>query len=230
MTDERTAVDVLLAIEQKQDQILRKQNSIDLIEKINSNKLKQVEDKIDHIIGLINEVPGEFDQSSDMNPFNIATAPPMKIQEEFAPVMPITTDAEPVGFRRTSRPESYSNPRTAKKNVPTPSIPLPEMKPAKSIEQPPVSPGMKYPLEQRIVDKNSKAIFKADVEVVDSNGTTISKTQTGVMGKWSATLAPGKYRVHISKFDSSSNKKMSVAQDLTVDGKTPKELPMMIIR
>lgn len=231
MTGERTAVDVLLAVEQRVDAVLHKQNSLDLINKINSTKMTQIETKLDHIIDLINSVPDEngFTMAPENNPHSLATAPPMKIADEYNPPIPMTNETAPVGIRRTSRGEPFSAPHQ-QKNIPTPSIPTPQMKPPKSLEQPQETNTGSRIVEQRIVDRNSKAIFKADVEVVDANGITVSKTQTSIMGKWNATLAPGKYRVHINKLDAATKGKIQVSQDLMVDGKTPKELPMMVIK
>ena len=101
------------------------------------------------------------------------------------------------------------------------------MKAPRSVAPPPPVAG-KIPLSQRIVDRNGTSLFKADIEVLDDQGHTVWKGQTNATGKWQAALGLGKYRVNIHK--QTTNQKIQVAQDLTVNEKTPKELPVMIVK
>lgn len=88
------------------------------------------------------------------------------------------------------------------------------------------------PVVQRCVDKNSKAIFLADVEIVDmATMQPVFKTRTNGAGKWQAPLAIGSYRVTIRKRESVTKEKIEAVQDIHVDGSVSKlELPLLIIK
>lgn len=88
------------------------------------------------------------------------------------------------------------------------------------------------PVIQRCVDKNSKAIFLADVEIVDMmTMQPVFKTRTNGAGKWQAPLGIGDYRVTIRKRESVTKEKIEAVQDIHVDGSVPKlELPLLIIK
>jgi len=88
------------------------------------------------------------------------------------------------------------------------------------------------PVEQRVVDKNGKSVFLADVEIVDlSSGDQVSKSRTNGTGKWMAALPIGQYRVTIKKLESLTREKVESIQTVTVDGtQSPLKLPMVIIK
>jgi hypothetical protein len=88
------------------------------------------------------------------------------------------------------------------------------------------------PIMQRIVDKNGKSIFLADVEVTDlSTSQPVFKTRTNGTGKWMASLGIGAYQVKIGKRASGNKEKLEAVQDIQVDGsQSPLELPMLIIK
>jgi hypothetical protein len=88
------------------------------------------------------------------------------------------------------------------------------------------------PVMQRCVDKNSKAIFLADVEIVDmATMQPVFKTRTNGAGKWQAPLGIGSYRVTIRKRENVTKEKIEAVQDIHVDGSVPKlELPLLIIK
>ena len=92
--------------------------------------------------------------------------------------------------------------------------------------------GNSIPVVQRIVDKNGKSVFLADVEIYNSaNMESVAKVRTSGNGKWSAPLSVGKYRVVIRKRESLTKEKIEITQDITVDGtQSLLELPMMIIK
>lgn len=96
----------------------------------------------------------------------------------------------------------------------------------------PVQSGGVIPVIQRCVDKNSKAIFLADVEIVDMmTMQPVFKTRTNGAGKWQAPLAIGDYRVTIRKRENVTKEKIEAVQDIHVDGSVPKlELPLLIIK
>jgi hypothetical protein len=90
----------------------------------------------------------------------------------------------------------------------------------------------RIPVMQRCVNKNSKAIFLADVEIVDlATGQPVVKTRTNGAGRWQAPLDIGGYRVTIQKRESITKEKMEAVQDIQVDGSKSKlELPLLIIK
>lgn len=168
----------------------------------------------------------------------------------------------PQGFRRTSRPETFAgddaylgpkedrqvpkyptqllNPPPGRESPsqPAPEAPLPpkpvtvakqdknQAKPVQQIVQNAI------PVVQRIVDKNGKSIFLADVEIIDlTTSQPMFKTRTNGTGKWMASLGVGAYRVSIRKQPSQDREKIEVDQDIKIDGsKSPLELQTMIIR
>jgi hypothetical protein len=88
------------------------------------------------------------------------------------------------------------------------------------------------PVEQRVVDRNGKSVFLADVEVVDvSSGEQIFKSRTNGTGKWMAPLPLGNYKVTIRKLESLTREKVESIQTIQVDGtESPLKLPMVIIK
>ena len=236
----RTASDVLLSVENDLKQLMQMNKNLDLNVKILSNK-------INHVIEALLAAPTTNSDPvlfGEANPMSIALAPPapqeqgfkMNIQEEF--FMPkeagLSTDTAPVGFRRTSRPETYSAATKEQKNIPTPSVQQPTMHVAK-IEQSSTqhipSTGNRIPVMQRIVDRNSKSLFMAQVEITNLQTNIVeTKTRTSGVGKWQATLLPGNYKVTIRKNESLSKQNIEVSQTITIDANTPNELPMLIVK
>ena len=94
------------------------------------------------------------------------------------------------------------------------------------------SSGTVVPVEQRVVDKNGKSVFLADVEIVDHNTSLpVVKTRTSGAGKWAVPLPIGNYRVTINKRESLTKQKVEVVQDIQVTGsESPLVLQMMIIK
>lgn len=165
-------------------------------------------------------------------------------------------DTHPNGFRRTSRPETYSGdnsylnklpkePETVKFPVQIPrgdkaeviipqtlpiNNPPPAQKPSKQTEH--KSTNGTIPVMQRIVDKNGKSIFLADVEVIDRSTTEVCfKTRTNGAGKWMASLPIGEYTVVFRKRDALTKEPLELTQNVQVDGsKSPLELPVCIIK
>lgn len=165
----------------KLDQVLAFQRTQDLNVKIISNKLN-------NLISELERTPegSEF----RMNPS--AEVPPL----EFLP-LPLPVEQSPLGFRRTSRPETYTTqeqrdqtmrvgPRveaadTTPKPRPAPVVPPPQQatvpKPAPADDWKTISmPNMqseengsagKVAVSQRLVDKNNKVIFLASVEIIN---------------------------------------------------------------
>lgn len=75
----------------------------------------------------------------------------------------------------------------------------------------------KIPVIQRVVDKNGKDVFMADVHILDLNDILILKLKTNAIGKWQAQLKPGDYKVKISKTDSLTMTKNEIIQNIKVN-------------
>jgi hypothetical protein len=93
-------------------------------------------------------------------------------------------------------------------------------------------PQNSIPIMQRCVDKSGKAIFLANVEIMNmANNEIIFKTRTNATGKWMAALPIGIYRATIRKLESVTKEKVEAIQDIRIDGSISKlELPMLIIK
>jgi len=168
----------------------------------------------------------------------------------------------PSGFRRSSRPETFAgdNAYLTRPNVPeaSPKFPvqIPKAPPGRGaqaeivVPNSPVANKNKHtsqnvtsgtqlpvvqnavPIIQRVVDKFSKSVFLADVEILDKNTmNSIFKTRTNGTGKWMASLPVGEYRIIVRKRESLTKEKVEVGQNIQVDGLTsPLELQTMIIK
>lgn len=246
----RKATDVLLELESKIDIALNIIRTQDLNIKLLSNKLNSILEKLEKQNSSANKIVVEAVTASPST--NIDLEKNISISSEDQ----IGLELKPQGFRRTSRPETFSGDdaylsrapeiMTAKYPVQIPNTkttPAEFVVPNSVIEQKEASPveekpkhkttsGSSVPIIQRIVDKNGKSIFLADVEIIDlSNGEQVIKTRTNGTGKWMANLAIGNYRVMIRKRESVSKEKMEIGQDIYVDGsQSPLELQTMIIK
>lgn len=223
----RSATDILLSLETKTDQLMHLHRSLDLNIKILSNKLNQM-------ITAITQIPPEGEPEQDVFAQGENLYPP-PAQVHYDPTPPLETETVPVGFRRVSRPETYTDPADrGKKNTPTPSLPQPQHFAAKegmstTIHQP--SSANRIPVMQRIVDKHGKAIFMAEVEITNLGSNIVeAKTRTNGVGKWQASLNPGQYKITLRKQQSQNKEKLEVIQNITVDNSTPNELQVMIIK
>lgn len=235
----RTASDVIISLENKIDYLMQMHKNLDLNVKIISNKLS-------HMINALTVLPNDLNHNSiSPDPVSIATAPPsfqendfkqLKIKEEFSlpKEMGLPVEASPVGFRRTSRPETYSSPESNQKNIPTPSVPQPEMHAPKFEQSSTIhisSTANRIPVIQRIVDKNGKSIFMAEVEIINNQSNIVEmKTRTSGVGKWQATLLPGEYKITIRKREALNKQNIEAVQNISIDNSTPAELPMLICK
>lgn len=240
----RKATDVLLDLESKLDSLLEIVKSQDLNIKILSNKLnalleiqrQPIENRTEPVENKLPTI-----EAIKQNHINDPERSIMISSEKS-----IQVESKPEGFRRTSRPETYSGdnaflnkapPLSAppKKEkvmeivVPNITKPVQETQQEQFVEYTEVN---KIPLLQRVVDKNSKSIFLADVEIINLNtNEKVTKTRTNGAGKWGASLAPGQYRVIISKRDTETKEKIESCQDINVDGQmSPMNLPMLIFK
>lgn len=254
----RKATDVLLDLESKIEILLQIVKSQDFNIKLLSNKLNLLMEKLDKQPAAAPKIMVEAVNTSPMA-LNAAIAEP-SLPEKNIPISSdfnIPTDNSPQGFRRTSRPETFSGdnmylnsgseesvtrfpmqmpklPQNKPAEVVVPNAAVPDKKTNKHQEAEPAEKESQgsIPVVQRIVDKNGKSIFLAEVEVLDlAKGDVVFKTRTNGTGKWMASLPIGSYRVMIRKRESVSKEKMEAGQDIHVDGtQSPLELQTMIIR
>lgn len=249
----RKASEVLLALETKIDTLLSIIQAQDHNIKVLSNKLNIVMQQLEKQPAMPPKITVEaVNNATPFIPQSTATLNPERdITVSAESNLPLET--EPKGFRRTSRPETFAG-DNAYLPSPAPKFPVQMPKPPPGRDKPaevivpnktsspslPVAPPAKQvstthnkvPVVQRIVDRNGKSVFLADIEVLaHETGESIFKTRTNGVGKWQAVLDPGGYRVMIRKRESLSKEKIEVGQDIQVDGnQSPLELQTMIIK
>jgi hypothetical protein len=273
----RKATDVLVELEAKINALSGTIQSMDLNIKILSNKLSEVMKSLDKQQAEPPRILVEAIQTP-----SVATAPQAVfgkmpgIDPERSIVVKAESklpEMEVPGFRRTSRPESFSGDGAYLKRagVPAPhetpfgpgnKLPKPAASPppGRSGNDVPATPALTLknkaasspqpetqsqakamtgmdthgivPVEQRVVDRNGKSVFLADVEIVDlSSGEQVSKSRTNGTGKWMAALPLGQYRVTIRKLESITREKVEAIQTIDVDGtESPLKLQMVIIK
>lgn len=240
----RKATDVLLDMETKINALLALVRTQDLNIKVLSNKLNALMEKINNQPLAPQKITVEAIQSSAFTAY-APTSPEKELLFDPESRMEINDFSKgPKGFRRTSRPETYAgdNSYLKKDAPPTPPnnkaeiiVPASASKITPPQFQPKKAPEIiqnAVPVQQRVVDKNGKSIFLAEVEIIDTNtGNSLPKTKTNGTGKWSTALPVGNYKVFIRKRESSTQPKIEVAQDIQVDGSSSQlDLPIIIIK
>ena len=200
--DSRKASDILLSIEQKLDQLLLVITANDLTMKVIANKLQNLIDKNQNISAL--PVENFLPTASILSP----EKEEIDINSEFN----IQEEKNPSGVRRTSRSSSDSSDSF-----------FTESRVNKNIS--------KIPITQRVVDKNGKSLFLADVEFFNEKSETVEKVKTNSVGKYQAQLFPGNYKVIIKKLEPLSKAQLESVQTISVDDNISiLELPMIIIK
>jgi hypothetical protein len=247
----RKATDVILDMESKIDILINLVRTQDLNIKILTNKLNVLNEKLDKPISAPQSIRIE---AVDTTPIAVENK-----QVQVSPENAISMEKEPKGFRRTSRPETYAgdnsylkppaknqeNTNSAKYPMQMPKhfepeviVPQQALKPIEintnnSVkETQKMSGANNISVIQRIVDKNGKSVFLADVEILTlEDKQTVTKTRTNGAGKWMASLPMGEYKVFIRKKEAVNKDKMEVIQEIKVDGtKSQVELPTAIIK
>jgi hypothetical protein len=230
--EQRKASDVLLELESKVDVLISFVRTQDLNIKILSNK-------INSLIEKSNNIQAPSTPSFKIEQFD---APSNELKIEISPDDSILLETSPKGFRRTSRPETYSNvpivkntniqklvePEIIVKSLPI-SIPKENVQ---NVKRQNLAAQNTVPVVQRVVDKNGKSVFLADVEIIEmSTKTSLFKTRTNGAGKWAYSLAIGQYRILIKKKESIDKEKLEVMQDIDVSGDiSPLTLETVIIK
>lgn len=254
MTNEpRTASDVLLSLESKIDQLIALYRSQDLVLKVLANKLNNLIDTVNHlpsqkevnntkpepnILNISSDfqlpvevAPKGFRRTSRPETYVVEEKPTTRANLKSTPTSPVV--APPSNPSPVTLPVQF--PDFSSGNVP-PGLKTSAPKKSENVITPPPvaeikSTGNKIPTEQRVVDKNGKAIYMASVMILSESGNLEYKTTTSSMGKWQASLLPGRYQVKISKLESMSREKLDVAQNITVDGlSVTQTLPVLICK
>jgi hypothetical protein len=258
MTEPKKATEVLLELESKVDALLGIVRAQNLNINVLSNKLSQLLDTLNTLPSkqevsiprptveasgypmgtngktTINVLPSQI-----YNPHNLALPPDLTMPETN-----LTLETNPKGFTRNSRPETFSPehrfPERQKSKVeeavvqlpamPSPNVSVKFKPPTETLPSPELT-NSKIPVIQRIVDKNNKAVFLADIEVYNEMNLLESKTRTGASGKWQASLKPGKYQILVKKSQNSLKEKLEIKQEITVDGRSvPQEIETLIVK
>lgn len=220
MTEPRKASDVLLALETKIDQLLGMHKTLDHNIKLLSNKVNNI---------MLSNGNLELKKAPE---FTIEAPKTISIIKENQ----LSIEQAPVGFRRTSRPETFEQNNTSK-DIPTSNIALA----SKTIDKidtskdvaPIETPNLpKISIHQRIVDKTGKAIYLANVNIKNlTTGESIYKGRTNNVGKYSALLPLGDYSISITKSEALDKPKIDELQKLIVDGASnPLNLQTLIIK
>lgn len=269
MTQEpRKASEVLLELEQKLDIALNIIRTQDLNIKILSNKLNAVLEALEKkgaeapkfMVEAVNTARPPTPPVSQISPFQSIPEMDSERQIPVSADFKLPMEKEPNGFRRTSRPETFSGddvyiPQAPKAqpgplpgrnpNAPPPGrtaeVVVPPTNKKAALDTVPPKPQSKVPVQvvqnaipvqQRVVNKHGKSLFLADVEIIDlSTMQQICKTRTNGMGKWMASLGTGHYRVIIRKMENATKEKLEVSQDIEIDGtQSTVELQTVIIK
>lgn len=230
----RKATDIILDLESKIDKLLSVVYSQDLTIKTISNKLNMLIE--------LNK------QASNTKP--VANAITITaVQSPIKSQQPIPMEVAPVGVRKTSRPEPASNgldkypvqlpsmrekaeavvnTAKVKKQQPKEEIFIEKQSDNQFITKDQVV--QKIPIIQRILDKNGKSVFMADVEVYDNIGNTIFKGRTNGSGKWMTSLPIGSYNAKISKRENLTKEKLTISVDFAVDEQEKIELKTTMLK
>ncbi len=72
------------------------------------------------------------------------------------------------------------------------------------------------PVQQKISYADGKNVYMANVQILDSNNNIIKQTKTNQTGKWLASLAPGDYKVMVSKSGTTLKPKVELSYSVTI--------------
>tara|TARA_R110000868_G_scaffold99024_4_gene272654 strand:- start:13220 stop:13930 length:711 start_codon:yes stop_codon:yes gene_type:complete len=231
-SEPRKASDVLIDLESKINVLLQLVRSQDLNIKILSNKLNSL---LENTKTNVNATAENLSFEDDSKKIYVSSDGNLPL------------DNFPSAIRRNSRPETYSSTSNNEVQVNKEAevivnikdnsikngfIKLDPDKKTQPLIDKDRNDHLVIPVHQRVVDRNGKSIFLADVEVVNlETNNVIFKTRTNGTGKWMASLSPGNYNVIIQKRESVSKEKIKTEQLITVDaGTSLVELQMIILK
>jgi len=233
----RKASDILLDLEAKVDNLISLVKGLDFNLKILSNKVNSMSSG-GGVVSSKSSITIEAAGTKQMAPqYNTSFLP--HNSQNLIPIaggQTINVEKNPVGFLRTSRPETFTaeippDPTPPNNEVvvnTTSTVTATVKEPLASKEN---SKKGGIPVIQRVVDKNGKSIFLADVEVLDSTGEQAHKTRTNAVGRWTASLSEGQYKVVIRKLESTTRERLESVQNIVVDkSSSPFELKTLIIK
>ena len=221
MDEPRKASEIILSLESKVEQLIKLHQALDFNVKLISNKLNDI------IAAVNNAKPVSAPSFTVEAPKTIAITKENQLPIENAPI----------GFRRTSRPETFTptSPGGAEiKLAPIkPEPPAEAMAKEQIISTPSIkSSGSVISVQQRITDNSGKAVFLANIEIIDKQSkNVVFKGRTNGIGKYAASLPIGEYQVSIKKAKSLEKPEINELQNLIVDGaQNPLNLPLVIIK
>jgi len=245
VSDSRKATDVLLSIEQKLEKLIELLQNNNLSDKILSNKL--------------NTVISSLSEKKNSSPIFTAEAVNISVPSTVPVVaeeaLHINDTPASNGFSRTSRSETFAGDNSYFKKidkkekstkmpiqipkgdyveviVPTQTNEVQQTKVVTSTPATKLNTSNVVSVVQRVVDKNGKSLFLADVEIINKDDLqVIQKLKTNATGKWMCSLPIGQYSVLIKKRDHITKQIVEIGQNLEVNGSSnPLELPMAIIK
>lgn len=222
-SEERNATDVLIDLERKVDTLLQLISNVDLNNKLISNKLNSLILKVES-------------QQSTPKP-EVKNNHPTIETESFQPK--VFVEKSPSPNRRISRQEPVADPvitfgqkepeivlnQKNKESIPevvTP--PTQEIKELRKDTKEFVFDDVVQNVQKNVIPisqtvmKNCKAVFMADVEIINESNEVVKKTRTNGVGKWQAALPVGNYKISVKPKDGSKEAKTMI---INVDGKMP---------
>jgi len=204
--EKRKATEVLLDIESKIDQLVNMYKTLSFNISILSNKL--------------NKIGNVIVSSENTNVPVIESVEKEQVEIKKENALPLSP--KPILDKRNDR---FGKQNTVKQNKNS-EIVLPKEGLKNN------SDSSKIVVVQRIVDKNGKSVFLADVDIsnVEDNSLTF-KARTNGAGKWQAQLPPGTYKVLIRKREALSQTSIEFEQTVYVDNsESILNLDMIVIK
>lgn len=210
----RKASDVLLSLEVKI-------NNLTKIISVYDMNIKLILDRVNKVYNYIEKLQNEMQAETSETQNNDVSFQDHEVVQSSGDNL-ITVTENPIGHRRTSRPDTYVRKDSAASSDAEPNY---TNAPKDS------SSDKKIPVIQRVTDPTGKDLFMAEVTILNDQKELVLKTKTNAAGKWQAYLKPGMYVVNIVKTDTATKKKFEALQDITVnDSSTILTLPTAIIK
>lgn len=168
--------------------------------------------------------PETYDKNHGKNVPEVKISPP-----------PSGTVLPPKNLTAANIEASFANVQPAPPAMPMQQLqrqPQPQQNTVNNSANPIVSANTKIPVIQRVVDQNGKAIYSANVKIINTKTHDEAYVgRTNGIGKWQTSLTPGSYKVMITKLESASRERYESSQEIEVDGlSTTQELPILICR
>lgn len=95
-----------------------------------------------------------------------------------------------------------------------------------------VNSSYKTQVQQRITFSDGKSVTSASVEIFsfeDNKSLLIENKKTNATGKWTASLAPGKYLIKVFKKESAKHPVVNIQDELIIpDSDKPVQLPPLV--